>query len=132
MTLVDLKHAIVVHLESMSPKTRWVNNGMEVYLDPMRWTVLEYSEDDGNPDGTDDKNIRVYGINGASTDGKFSGHVRVVTDHSDDEIKLIEAVLPKGKLTAGQHDFVSLARGEAKWLMDQAEPKPTNPDFGSW
>lgn len=132
MTLMDLKHAIVAHLESMSPRKRWVNNGMEVYLDPVRWTVIEYLQDDGNPDGTDDKNIRVYGINGASADGKLSGRIRVVTDHSDEEIKLVEAVMPEGKLLAGQHDFIALARGVAMWVSDPIPLESAHPDFGSW
>jgi hypothetical protein len=131
MTLDDLKRAIVDHLKTMSPAQRWINNGMDVYLESLRWSVLDYSQDDCGPDG--DTNIRTYGIKGASTDGKLSGRVRVVTTHDDEEIKKIEAVMPEGeKLTGSQHDFIALARGEAVWLMKQAPDPKNHPDFGSW
>lgn len=131
MTLDDLKRAIVDHLKTMSPAQRWMNNGMDAYLETIRWTVLDYSQNDDGPDG--DTNIRVYGIKDASTDGKLSGRVRVVTTYDDEEIKKIEAVMPEAeKLTASQHDFIALARGEAVWLMKQAPDPKNHPDFGSW
>jgi hypothetical protein len=131
LTNYDLQREIVAHLKNRSPFNRWISNGMDGYLEPMRWSILDYSQKDYGADG--DTNIRIFGIKDASADGKLSGRVMVITTHDDEKFIRIDAVMPEAeKLTASQHDFIALARGEAAWLTDVAAPKSNHPDFGSW
>lgn len=130
ITNYDFQREIIAHLKGRSPAERWINNGMDGYLETTRWTILDYSQKDYGEDG--DTNVRIFGIKDASADGKLSGRVAVTTTHDDDRFIRIDAVMPEGELTASQHDFIALARGEAVWLMKQAPDPKNHPDFGSW
>lgn len=132
MAITDaaFQREIVSHLKSRSAEQRWINNRMGDYLDSVRWKIVNYDEY-RDVDTGEEFNRRTFGLSGASEDGRQSGKVIVTTNAADTEFHRIEPVKPKGKLTAAQHDFVALARGEALWITDVV-PEPSYADFGSW
>ena len=125
--MIEFKRAIVEWLKTRAMPERWEAYGMGAYLDPCRWIGVDYQEQNSDAQGKD-WNIRVFGLSGASSDGKQSGQIRVISDAGDCEIHTIEAVMPVGaNLSNAQHDFIALTRLEAPWVFVAEDP-----EFGSW
>jgi hypothetical protein len=125
-TLENAKTVIVNWLLERSPKEHWRQHGMDSLLYAPAWHVEEYGEEDYADDG--DKNFRIYAIKDASVDGVLSGRVRVVSDHSDEQILSIEPYSANFELSYHQKRFFELCKA--------SEPveavKSDNPEFGSW
>lgn len=121
---MNLNSAIVEWLLSRSEKHRWVSFGMERLLHANSWHCQNYEECDYDPDG--DKNIRIFGIKDASVDGILSAKVKMTTDHSDEEVLLIEPYTIDDNLSHHQLRFLDLCRSS------DIQPAGRDPDFGSW